>query len=67
MKSLITLLIIFYLQFTIITGLSTDFASIAEVIEPVALSTIVVECCLVAELALASGPEASFTTRISEL
>ena len=65
MKSL-ALLIIFYLQFTIITGLLTDFEFIAEVVEPVVISTIVKVCCLVAKLALTSAPEASFVTRIFE-
>ena len=65
MKSL-TLLIIFYLQFTVITGLLTDFEFIAEVVEPVAISTIVKVCSLVTKLALTSGPEASFVTRIFE-
>jgi hypothetical protein len=65
LKSL-TLLIIFYLQFTIITGLLTDFGFIAEVVEPVAISTIVKVCYLVAKLALTSVPGASFVIRIFE-
>ena len=59
--------IIFYLQFTIITVLLASSAFVIEVGEQVIVSTVVTECCLIAELASASTLEASFIAKISEL
>ena len=59
--------IIFYLQFTIITVLLANSAFVIEVGEQVIVSTVVTECCLIAELASASTLEASFIAKISEL
>ena len=58
--------IIFYLQFTIITVLLANSAFVIEVGEQVIVSTVVTECCLIAELASASTLEASFIAKISE-
>ena len=65
LKSL-ALLIIFYLQFTIVIGPLTGFTFEAEVEEPVAVSAVVAECFLVAGLASVSVLIESFAARISE-
>ena len=59
--------IIIYLQFTIITVLLANFAFVIEVGERVVVSTVVAECCLIAEPASASNQEAFFVAKTSEL